>query len=77
MNFELEILDFINNASFHICLNDRKLLETDLFLWCRSDSLPYLKPFFAPKFTYGNNTVCYFYLLAENDSCSNRFRFST
>jgi len=77
VNFELKILDFIHNAPFHICLNDRKFLETDLFLWCRSDALPYLKPFSAQTFTYGNNTGCYFYLLAENSSCSYRFRLAT
>jgi hypothetical protein len=77
VNFELKILYFINNAPFHICLNDRTFLETNLILWFRSDALSYLKPFPTQRFTYGNNTGCYFHLLAENASCSNRFRLST
>jgi len=77
VNFELKILDFINNAPFHICLNERKFFETHLILWCQSDALPYLKPFSAQSFTYGNNTGCYFHVLAEKASCSNRFRLST
>ena len=64
MNLELKILDFINNEPFYICLNDRKFLETDLILRCRSDVLPYLKPSSAQRFTYGNNTGCFFYLIA-------------
>jgi hypothetical protein len=77
VNFELKVLDFINNEPIHICLNDRKFLETDLILRCRSNALPHLKPSSAQRFTYGNNTGCSFYLIAKYARCTNRFRLST